>query len=74
MALSSFLGLYFTGPLEVFLILIQLICYLNSYYVSLFLLGPQPFFVILIITFMHSRAFTAWQLANCTHLTSNKST
>lgn len=74
MALSTFLGLYFTSPLEVFLILVQLICYLNSYYVSLFLLGPHPFYVILIITFMHSRAFTAWQLANSTHLASGRET
>ena len=72
MALYSFLGIYFTNPLEVLLILTQIICYLNSYYVSLFLLGPQPFYVILIITFMHSRAYTAWQLANSTHLTTDK--
>lgn len=72
MAVSSFLGIYFTSPLELLLILIQMICYLNSYYVSLFLLGPQPFYVILIITFLHSRAYTAWQLANSTHLATDK--
>lgn len=61
------LGLHFCSISELLLLLLQLGCYINQYYVVIYLLGPQDFWVILLITFANSRALTALYQANATH-------
>jgi len=65
--MHSFLGLSFTQPLELLIITIQILCYLNQYYTVIFILGPHPFPVILIITLINSRAISAFLSSNSTH-------
>jgi len=72
MALSSFLGIIFTSIGELLLIGVQLFCFINAYYVTVLLLGPLPFPVILLLTLLYSRALFALHLANSTHLETNK--
>lgn len=67
MAMHSFLGLSFTQPVELLIITLQIVCYLNQYYTVIFLLGPHPFPVILIITLINSRAISAFLCSNSTH-------
>jgi hypothetical protein len=67
MGLASILGVNFTGFDELLLIFAQLICYANSYYINVVLLGPLPFVIILVVTLMYSRGLLALQLANSTH-------
>jgi hypothetical protein len=67
MGLFCWLGVAFTSPGELLLLLVQLICYANSYYVSVVLLGPLSLPVILLITLLYSRALLALHLANSTH-------
>lgn len=67
MGLFGWLGVTFTSPGELLLILFQLICFANSYYVTVVLLGPLPLPVILLITLLYSRALLALHLANSTH-------
>lgn len=67
MGLYCWLGVTFTSPAELLLILVQLICYANSYYVIVVLLGPLPLPLILLITLLYSRALLALHLANSTH-------
>lgn len=67
MPTRSFLGLNFTQPLELLLIATQILCYLNQYYTVVFLLGPHPFLVILIITLLNSRAISAFLCCNSLH-------
>jgi hypothetical protein len=49
------------------LLLLQLACYINQYYVVVYLLGPIPFWAILILTFANSRALLALYVSNSTH-------
>jgi hypothetical protein len=62
------LGLTFSQPPELLLLLLQLLCYLNQYYVVVFLLGPLPFWAILFVTFLNSRALIALYSSNSIHL------
>ena len=50
------------------MITLQLICYLNQYYLVVFMLGPLPFWAILILTFANSRALIALYSSNSVHL------
>ena len=61
------LGVYYSNFGELLLLILQLLCYLNQYYVVIFLLGPIPFWAILIVTFANSRALLALYSANSTH-------
>jgi hypothetical protein len=74
MALSSFVGVNFTNYGELCLFAVQLLCFANAYYVTIVLLGPLSFLLILFITLLYSRALLALQLANSTHLAAGKDT
>ena len=67
MAVKTFLGFSFTSLSELLLILLQLLCYANSFYVTVILLGPLPFLSILFLIFSYSRGLTALYCANSTH-------
>jgi hypothetical protein len=60
-------GISYSHPLELLLLLTQLLCYANQYYVVVIALGPLPFWAILLITFLNSRALTALYSANSLH-------
>jgi hypothetical protein len=61
------MGVTFTNLGELLLILVQLLCFANAYYVTVVLLGPLPLPVILLLTLLYSRALLALHLANTTH-------
>ena len=67
MAIKSVIGIKFTQPSELLLIITQLLCYANSYYLHVFLLGPLSFPLIVLITLTYSRPISALLLANSTH-------
>jgi len=68
MNIRQIAGINYAGPTELLMIILQLICYLNSYYVTVFILGPLPFTLILILTLINVLALTALYQANITHL------
>ena len=74
MAQSSILGVWFSSLSELLLIIIQLVCFGNAYYVSVVLLGPLPLPFILLITLRYSRALLALQMSNSTHCSVEKQT
>lgn len=49
------------------LIILQLMMYLNTYYVLVYLLGPLGFMPVLLLTAMHSRSLWSFYNANQTH-------
>lgn len=61
-------GLMFSNPLELLIIMTQILCYANIFYTLVFLLGPRPFLFVLILTIIFSRAILAFYMANSTHL------
>jgi hypothetical protein len=50
------------------MLLTQLLCYINQYYVVVILLGPLPFILILFLTFANTMALMALYASNSTHL------
>lgn len=63
----TLLRLSFSRPRELLLLLLQLACYSNQYYLVAYLLGPTPFWAILLLTFANSRALLALYASNSTH-------
>ncbi len=67
MPLNSILGIRFSQNIELAIILLQLLCYVNQYNVVVFLLGPRPLWVIIMLTFFNFQALAALYGANSTH-------
>lgn len=71
MPITKIAGISFSQPVELLLLVTQIVCYVNQYYVVVFLLGPLSFPVILILTFLNSRALLALYSSNSTHAKTN---
>lgn len=74
MPIRRIAGINFSQPAELLLLVTQLACYINQYYVVVFLLGPLSFPSILIITLLNSRALLALYSSNSTHKEVNSET
>lgn len=60
-------GVSFGHPLELLLLVFEVLCLGVQYYVVVFLLGPIPFWAILLVTFASSRALIALYSSNSVH-------
>ena len=65
--MKNILCFQYSQPIELLLLILQIVCYANQYYVVVFLLGPLPLIIILLLTFVNSRALTSLYSSNSVH-------
>ena len=65
--MKNILFFQYSQPAELLLLILQIVCYFNQYYVVIFLLGPLPLIIILLLTFANSRALAALYSSNSVH-------